>query len=84
MNNRHAGREMSTSRLANATAPALSSVNPVMMNAASAGPSNPGSCVVLDQGAVRTPASASGIQYAQERPYASTKKLTNGCDGRMS
>lgn len=49
-------------RLANATTPALPSVNPVTMNADSAGPGNPGSCVVLDPGAVRTPASASGIQ----------------------
>jgi hypothetical protein len=32
----------------------------------------------VEPGAVRTPASASGIQYAQERPYASPKKLTKG------
>ena len=52
MRNRDVGREMNTSRLANAVTPDLPSVNPVMMNAASAGPSNPGSCVVLDPGAV--------------------------------
>jgi hypothetical protein len=62
MRNRAVGREMNTSRLANVVTPDLPSVNPVMMNAASAGPSKPGSCVVLDPGAVRTPDSARGIQ----------------------
>src|SRR4051812_40611198 len=58
--------------------PGLPSVIPATMNAATAGPRSPGKCVDREPGATRTAVSASGIQYAHDKPYAKTKNATSG------